>query len=79
MRVQVKVFATLVRSVPNTRAGVAFDRHLPEDASVADLIASLGLAAHEVRLVFVNGLAKDTSHILAPDDEVGIFPPVGGG
>ena len=79
MRVFVKVFATLVRLVPGARAGVPFERSLPAGASVADLIEHLGLPRGDVRLVFVNGLAKEIDQTLAADDEIGLFPPIGGG
>jgi molybdopterin converting factor small subunit len=39
----------------------------------------LGLPEDEVKLVFVNALFREPAHMLANSDEVGIFPPVGGG
>jgi len=79
MRVHVKLFATLAKLVPDTVAGVPFDVELPAAAMVAALAGHLRLPAAEVNIVFVNARARPLDWVLQPDDEVGIFPPVGGG
>ncbi len=79
MYVQVKLFATLSKLVPGTEPGVPFPAELPAGATVADLASHLNLPAAEVKIVFVNGRARPPDWVLNPDDEVGIFPPVGGG
>jgi sulfur carrier protein ThiS len=79
MRLSVKVFASLTSYVPGARAGIPNAIDLPEDASVADLIACLGLPADQVKLAFVNGCVRPTDWVLQAGDEIGIFPPVGGG
>jgi molybdopterin converting factor small subunit len=55
------------------------DVELPDGATVGQLVQHLGLPADHVRVAFVNGIARDDSHPLADGDEVGLFPPVGGG
>ena len=77
--VHVKLFATLRRARPDVPLGQPFDVELPEGATVADLIRELELPDKEVKLIFVNALFRDRDHVLADGDEVGIFPPVGGG
>jgi len=79
--VQVKLFATLLglAGPPGLGIGQAFPVKLPEDATAADLIDHLGLPPEEVKLLFVNGLFRTPEHVLADGDELGIFPPVGGG
>jgi sulfur carrier protein ThiS len=52
---------------------------LPEGSSLADLMTHLGLPKEQVKVSFVNGRHQDLEHGLEPGDEVGIFPPVGGG
>ena len=79
MHVQVKVFATLVRCVPGVKSGVPFDVELPEGAFLGDLVKRLNLPDNEVKIVFVNGRTQCLDFRLRPGDEVGIFPPVGGG
>lgn len=77
--VHVKLFATLRQYRPGLGIGEAFPVELPDGATVADLIQTLGLPQGEVKVVFVNALFREPEHVLDDGDEVGIFPPVGGG
>lgn len=77
--VRVKLFATLRRVRSDLSPGESFAVALPEGATVADLIGALGLPEEEVKLVFVNGRSRQGDQMLLAGDEVGIFPPVGGG
>jgi molybdopterin synthase sulfur carrier subunit len=77
--VHVKLFATLRRYRPGLDLGEAFPVELPEGSTVGDLVQRLGLPGEEVKIVFVNALFRDRAHVLADGDELGIFPPVGGG
>jgi sulfur carrier protein ThiS len=88
MHIQAKLFATLTRMVPDpvrerypqlVRAGRPVDVDLPEASTLADLVDHLGLPPEKVRVIFVNGRVRPRDHVLAAGDEVGIFPPVGGG
>ena len=88
MKVRVKLFATLVRSVPpavqarfpqGIRAGAPLEVDLPAGSTLDDLAAQLQLPPEEVKVFFVNGRAQEPDYCLSPGDEVGIFPPVGGG
>lgn len=78
-RVRVKLFATLRRFYPELGVGEALTIDLPDGSTVAELVRQLRLPADHVRVVFVNGVSRDDTHPLADGDEVGIFPPVGGG
>jgi molybdopterin synthase sulfur carrier subunit len=87
MRVYVKVFATLVRLVrsdvsghgPSIRAGSRLEVDLPEESTLDGLLDHLALPREKVRVIFVNGRAQPRDYRLQPGDEVGIFPPIGGG
>jgi sulfur carrier protein ThiS len=88
MQIQAKLFATLIRVVPDrirehypqsVRAGSPLEVELPEGSTLADLVEHLGLPAEKVRVIFVNGRIRQRDTVLAAGDEVGIFPPVGGG
>jgi molybdopterin converting factor small subunit len=79
MEVQVKLFATLRRYYPDLALGERMDVALPAGATVGALIDQLELPHAEVKIVFVNGLVREREHPLEEGDEVGIFPPVGGG
>jgi molybdopterin synthase sulfur carrier subunit len=77
--VHVKLFATLRRFRPELGLGEAFPVELPEGSTVGDLIEHLALPKEEVRLIFVNAHFRELDYILADGDELGVFPPVGGG
>jgi molybdopterin synthase sulfur carrier subunit len=79
VRVHVKLFATLGTLMPGTAPGTQFEVELPARATLSTLVSHLGLPVDEVRLAFVNGRARPMDWVLNPDDEVGLFPPVGGG
>jgi len=79
MRVKVKLFATLVVYVPSAEPGVSFEVELPNESSLSDLMNQLNLPQRETQLVFVNGRMKPLNYQLQDNDEVGIFPPIGGG
>jgi len=79
MTVYVKLFATLRRYRPGLGVGESFPVRLPAGATVGDLLCELGLPEQEVKVVFVNAVHRESDHSLADGDEVGIFPPVGGG
>lgn len=88
MQIQAKLFATLVPLVSDRirerypqgiRAGSPLAIELPDGSTLADLVDHLGLPGDKVRVIFVNGKVEQRDHVLAPGDEVGLFPPIGGG
>ncbi|MFZ2098806.1 MAG: MoaD/ThiS family protein [Anaerolineales bacterium] len=79
MRVTVKLFASLARFSPGRHSGTPFKINLPESATVQSVIDQLGIPATETKVSFVNGLIRDLDCELKPGDEIGIFPPIGGG
>jgi len=88
MRVFVRLYARLrqevspaiLASVPASQdPGSPLEVSLAAGSTVADLLACLGLPASSARIIFVNGISRDLHHPLASDDEVGIFPAIGGG
>jgi molybdopterin synthase sulfur carrier subunit len=79
MLVTVKLFATLARFSPGGLSGTPFEMSLPDPATVQDLVDQLGLSSEETKISFVNGLIRDLDWVLKQGDEVGIFPPIGGG
>ena len=77
--VHVRLFATLRRYLPDLELGEAADVRLPDGATVGQLIDQLGLSTDEVKVVFVDGVVRQPKDLLSEGDEVGVFPPVGGG
>jgi len=77
--IHVKLFATLRHLRPELGIGESFPVELPPGATLGDLILQLELPEREVKIVFVNGIVRDQEYVLADGDELGIFPPIGGG
>lgn len=79
MRVRVRLFATLTRHLPGSTAGATIEVDLPAGATVASLLARIGVPQGEAHVAFVNGRIRSLDWPLQPGDEVGLFPPIGGG
>jgi molybdopterin converting factor small subunit len=79
MKVIVKLYATLSRYGQGQRAGTPFEIALPDEATLQNLIDRLKIPLEETRITFVNGIIQEPDCRLKDGDEVGIFPPIGGG
>lgn len=79
MLVQVKLYASLRRYHPEGAAGEALDVELNQDASLRELVERLEIPVEETKVAFVNGRVQEMDWKLKPGDQVGIFPPIGGG
>ena len=88
MKVYVKLYADLVHRIRETvpaaktgtiSAGIPFEAELNKKSTVVDLLAYLNLTKKDSLIVFINGRARNRDHELADDDQIGIFPPIGGG
>ena len=79
-QIKVKLFANLQRYAPEGQpVGAPFVVKLPESGTIADLVTHLNIPPREVKVAFVDGRARAQVYRLKSGDEVGIFPPVGGG
>ncbi len=80
MKIKVKLFANLVKFSPNPKySGAPFLYEMKDGMTFADLINDLQLPEEDVKILFVNGIICEKDRVLQEGDEVGIFPPVGGG
>ncbi len=79
MIVKVRLFATLRDYVPTYKYGTFLEVELPDGAQVKDLVNQLNLPEALVKLSYVNGVYQDMDYRLCENDEVGMFPPIGGG
>lgn len=78
--INLKLFATLSRFMEgNDLPGTIKPYSLQPNSTLADLVNQLGIPAEEVKLCYVNAVYQELDYILQDGDEVGIFPPIGGG
>jgi len=79
MQVQVHLFSVLRGHLPPDGERGRATVTLPEGATVADLIACLGIT-RRVRLVIVNGVHEENrKRPLQEGDQIKLFPPMVGG
>ena len=79
MKVEVRLFATLQSYLPAGALGDGVSLNLPPGATVGDVVASLNIPGDVACLIVVNGRDADPEQILAPGDELAMFPPLAGG
>ncbi len=73
--IQLKLFANLAQ-ISSKDSGCV---QIQPGTTVRDLMDAVGIHPREVKLIFINGIAKQTDSELHNGDRVGLFPPVGGG
>ena len=49
------------------------------EKTVADVCMKINIPADKIKVVMVNGKSESLDYVLAGDERVGLFPPVGGG
>jgi sulfur carrier protein ThiS len=75
MRIRLKLMGMLKARTPE---GGALE--VADGATIGDALHALGLAPQATHVVTVNGrVERDRQRVLAPDDELTVIPPVGGG
>lgn len=79
MKVEVRLFATLVSFLPAHGCDGAAELEIPEGSSVAEITRRLGIPSDLARVVLVNGRDVGADAVLAARDVVTIFPPLAGG
>lgn len=79
MKIQLKLYGNLRRLSPGGQAGVPMMIDLPDGACLQDLVDQLEIPPEETKVAFVNSIVREWPYRLKEGDQVGIFPPVGGG
>lgn len=79
MIVKVKLFATLRKYLPDLELGSSKEVPIQEGITIAGLYETLGIPIEEIKLAYVNGIYCEPDVVLNDGDEIGIFPPIGGG
>jgi molybdopterin converting factor small subunit len=75
MQVRLKLMGMLKARTP---AGGVLE--LADGATIDDVLRALEVAPQTIRVFTVNGqFERDRGRVLAPDDELTVIPPVGGG
>lgn len=79
MKVKLRLFATLRKYLENVPIGQSVDVEMPAGSTISDLAERFQIPAEELKICFVNGIICEVDQMLSEGDEVGMFPPIGGG
>jgi sulfur carrier protein ThiS len=79
MQVEVTVFATLRKYLPNLPVGGSKYIEVDPGATPADLIQILGLPAEEVKIVIRNHVITGLDVIVEDGDRIAFAPAIAGG
>lgn len=79
LKIKVKLYATLSSFLGDVPSGTPVEMDMPVGSTLGSLAELLKLPLDEVKICFVNGRIVELEQVLKEGDEVGIFPPVGGG
>ncbi len=79
MKIYVKLYATLTKYAGGSIMHEPVEVEVANGATLETLYKQLGIPADEVKTAFVNAEMQPPDYSLADGDEVGVFPPVGGG
>ena len=75
MQIRLKLMGTLKARTP---AGGALE--VADGATIDDVLHALGVSAPTLKVFTVNGqFERNRGRVLAPNDELTVVPPVGGG
>ena len=73
--IRIELLATLKRYLPES----AHRFPVRPQMTVRELIGILGIPDYEVNLVFIDGIKANLDTVLAGDERLALFPPLGGG
>ena len=79
MKVEINLYATLDRYLPDHIRDADRMIEVSEGITVSELLQQLNIPADQVKLIFINGVHAGTETVLEEGGRVGVFPPVGGG
>ncbi|TET93502.1 MAG: MoaD/ThiS family protein [Desulfobacteraceae bacterium] len=79
MKIELNLFATLARYIPNRTKGHSRTIQISEGTKVRELLEQLKIPPDSIKLVFLNGVHANGDEILKDGDRIGAFPPIGGG
>ncbi len=80
MNVELRLFASLRRKLPPGSPRGRCHLELPDDTTLADLLARMDIPRECAQMILINGEHdRDFGRLLRDGDVLSIFPPVAGG
>lgn len=79
MKIELRLFASLSRYLPERQTGNLCAMEIPEGTTIKELFQRLAIPAEIRKIIIVNGVHASDNQTLAEGDRIGVFPPVAGG
>jgi len=79
MKIEVRVFATLRRYLPELGVGEPKIVELPEGATFEELRELLGLPLEEIKIIMRNGIQTEMNDVVEDGDRIAYAPATAGG
>lgn len=79
MKVEVRLFATLARYLPEPSESGSATVEIPEGSTARQLVSVLGIPAGIPVVILVNGQDATPDQTLRDGDTLTLFPPLAGG
>ena len=79
MKVELNLYASIKRYLPEKSSGNSSIVEVEEGTRVRELIVRMGIAPEAPKVIFLNGVHAQGDEVLKDGDRVGAFPPVAGG
>jgi sulfur carrier protein ThiS len=79
MKIELNLYATLARYLPEGVKAAGNIIEVQEGMTVGDLMRQMNVPDDQVKLVFINGSHAGRDSVLEDGCRLGVFPPVGGG
>lgn len=79
MKVEVRLFATLARYLPEPSKSSSATVQIPEGSTVRQLVRVLGIPDQMPAVILVNGRDATPDQVLKDGDTLTLFPPLAGG
>lgn len=78
IKIKLKLYATLSKYLGQS-SGTAVEMELLPGSTLDDVVKVLRLPPDEVKICFINGRICELEQELKDGDDLGMFPPIGGG
>ena len=79
MNIQIKLFSSLAKFLPEDTIGKQAPLSVPEKITIVDVLEQLSIPRKMTRLIMVNGVHRRSDYVLQEGDLLSVFPPIAGG
>lgn len=79
MEIKLRLFGDLRKYLPGLGIGEVYNQVIESGATIKDVLLMLEIPLDRVKIIIVEGRAKDLDYVLNDSELVAVFPPIAGG